>query len=232
MDGAIFCIMRRADPLDELLNYNDGAVQSELDRITKMAARERGEEPALVDTRPESTEEAALDGLESEFCVALQSCSLKQDDIKNMTSDTEEILKDFQEKAAKLVAQSVRLIDGSLKDVEVSQQLRMSHIGRMDATNFKDGSLVIFYDVKASGEQHRRPALRPPVFDKKSLDRLMSLALTSRLPELPKGVKKEEQPPPELEPNTVVVLMDAFREGNAHGLLSSLRVNDKVRPCV
>lgn len=222
------CVMRRPDPLDELLTYNDEAIKKELDRIASMSASERGETVPIVavDTLP-------VDGADSEFtgeyAVAIQSSVLKPADVANLTTDVEEVIKDFQDKATKAVSQSIRLIDGSLSDKEVLQQLRMSHVGKFDSSTLKDETVVILYDVKSSGEQARRPMLRPPAFRKQHIDRLLPMALLSREPETKKPEDGDDEEVT-IRPKEVVVLLDAFREGNASSLLSSVKLGDQAQP--
>lgn len=214
--------MRRADPLEELLTYNDNAVQQELDKITAAAATERGEEPAAVDAQPEHlADDHGSEG--ADFKVAIQSNLIKVADVRQLSDENVDIIKEFQEKATKLVAQMIRLIDGSLPDKEILQQLRMSHVGKLDSDSLTDGTVGIFYDVKASGESQRRPQIRPPGFRKTHIDKLVTLGLRSRVPD---PAKESEETA--IRKNEVVILMDAFREGNSSSILSAVKIGDKV----
>jgi hypothetical protein len=218
-DSTLLYVVKKQqqDAVDQLSKCNEGHIETEFKAIADMTARERGEEPLLVDTRPSTADDEEPD----EFLVALQSNSLTRDHLGALCSEHEDIIKEHQEKASKLVAQLVRLIDGSLPDKEVLQQLRMSHVGKFNTADLDSGSLMIFYDVKVSGEDAKRPMLRKPSLRKSHLDRVMQLALKSRMAE---GSDELTTIPP----NEVVLITDAGREGNAMALLSCLKLNDQA----
>ena len=117
----------------------------------------------------------------------------------------------------------IRLIDGSLSDKEVLQQLRMLHVGRLDSDSLTDTTVGIFYDVKASGESQRRPQIRPPGFRKTHIDKLVALGLRSRTPDPAKEAEETA-----IRKNKVVVLMDAFRGGNSSSVRLAAKIGDKV----
>ena len=127
--------------------------------------------------------------------------------------------------ASKLVATLCRLINSNLSDKEVLHQLRTSHIGRLD-TDELSGMLVIFYDVKASGEDAKRPAHRRAALRKGHLDRMMNLVLSSRTPaesaDTLTAIKQKE----------AILIFDAGREGNTSSLLSSIKIGDQALLCV
>jgi hypothetical protein len=81
--------------------------------------------------------------------------------------------------------------------------------------------VVIWYDVKASGEDAKRPAHQRAAFRKNHLDRMMAMTLESRSAPNSDGLA-------ELPKREVVLLFDACREGNMNGLLSSIKVGDKA----
>jgi hypothetical protein len=173
-DGTLVFVSKKANPLDELPSVPENTPTNELDNITALTATERGEEPQAVDTLPCGSD----DPDHGEFAVVLQSSSLTMTHVDNLTSENQDVVKDHQEKASKLVAQLIRLIDGSLPDKEVLGQLRMSHINRHNFDG-ATGYLIMFYDVKSAAEDAKRPVNRKPAVRKAHLDRLMSLTLQS-----------------------------------------------------
>ena len=213
-DATLLYVLKKADPLSAILSINEDGLLGEFKLLTDMAARERGEEPAMVDTRPSTVNEP-----ESDFLVALQSNSLTRDHIDTLSAEHEDVIKEHQTMASKLVAQLVRLIDSSLLDKEVLQQLRMSHVGKLNTAGLPSGALLIFYDVKVSSEDAKRPMLRKPALRKSHIDRLMQLALKSRTPD---GSDEMTS----LPKNEVILITDAGRDGNASALMSSVKLND------
>ena len=215
-DGTLLYALKKVDSVDCLTMANEERISTEFKLITDMAAAERGDEPLLVDTRP-----SMVDGTEpDEYLVALQSNSLTRDHIVMMSPEHEDVIKEHQEKASTLVAQLIRLIDGSLPDKEVLQQLQMSHVGKLNTDELVSGSLMIIYDVKSSGEDAKRPMLRKPALRKPHIDRLMQLALKSRLVDVTAAIPQNE----------VILITDGGRDGNSAALLSSVKISDQVPP--
>ena len=78
----------------------------------------------------------------------------------------------------------------------------------------------MFYDVKAAGEDSRRPVERKPALRKAHLDRLVKIVLSAR------SVSGNF----EIRPTDFYCLLDAGRHGNALSLTSSLKDDgDKAR---
>jgi hypothetical protein len=183
-----------------------------------LTATERGEEPHAVDTLPCGSDDAD----HGEFTVVLQSSSLTSTHVDNLTSENQDVVKDHQDKAVKLVSQLVRLIDGSLPDKEVLSQLRMSHINKHNFDG-ATGYLIMFYDVKGAGEDAKRPNNRKPAIRKMHLDRLMGLTLQSR------SVDGEDHIT-SLGSHDAIMILDAGRDGNAAPLMSSIKIGDQPQP--
>jgi hypothetical protein len=219
-DNTLLYALKKPGSIDLLSKANDEHIETEFKMITEMAARERGEEPLLVDTRLSTVD----DEEPVEFLLALHSTSLTRNHMETLCTEHEDVIKDHQEKASKLVAQLIRLIDGSLPDKDVLQQLRQSHVGQFNTATLETGSLMIIYDVKVSAEDAKRPMLRKPSLRKSHLDRIMQLALTSRTPD---GVDELTTIPQ----NEVILITDAGRDGNATALLSSVKINDQAPFC-
>jgi hypothetical protein len=198
--------MRTNSPIDRLYDFNDGALRVALDEIKWMTMKERGEDPVPVDTRP--TAEDDTHAADLGFYVAVQSKIINKEELGKAPREDLDVVREYQEMASKYVTHWVRLIDASLPAKEVVNQLRLSHVGKLDSTTMESGSVLIWYDVKASGEDAKRPAHRRPVFRKKHLDKMMSNVLESR--SAPEGERLTQLPARE-----VVLLFDACREGNS-----------------
>ena len=211
-------VSKKASPLDELLAINDDTLKTEFDRMSQLTAAERGDEPQAVDTLPCGSDDTD----HGEFAVVLQSSSLTSTHVDNLTAENQDVVKDHQEKAVKLVSQLVRLIDGSLPDKEVLSQLRMSHVNKhnFDGSN---GYLIMFYVVKSAAEDAKRPSNRKPAVRKMHLDRLMGLTLQGR------SVDGEDHIT-SLGSHDAIMIMDAGRDGNATPLLSSVKIGDQAHP--
>lgn len=219
-DGAHLSAMRTTCSLEKIYEYNDGALQSILDECKATAARERGEEPATVTVAPPLADYDDPSSETSQFAIALKSDSLRLDDLLTVSHDTRAIIMDHQEAASTRVSEFARLLSGSIKDDALLKHMRESHVGTVSAADLQNGCILIAYDVKASGEDSKRPAYRQPAFRKTHLTRLMSLALQCRLP--PDAVRTE------LAKHEVVALFDAGRDGNAAALLSQVRIGDQA----
>lgn len=221
-DGVFLAALRAAgtERIDRLLAHNDNALKAEFQEIKTLAAKERGEEPEFVDTRlaDDDMDEAAKN---ADFLVALHANVLQTGDITKLSDESGDIIKDHQEMAAKHVATLVRLINGSLPDKDVLEALRLSHIGKLNTDDMAQSMLLIMYDVKSSGEDARRPTYRRPSLRKPHLDRMMQLALQSRMPDPSTDLDK-------LRKNEAIVIFDAGRDGNTTALLSSIKVGDQV----
>ena len=211
-------VSKKANPLDELLPVHENTLKNEFDNITALTATERREEPQAVDTPPCGSD----DPDHGEFAVVLQSSNLTMTHVDNLTAENQDVVKDHQDKASKLVAQLIRLIDGSLPDKEVLGQLRMSHINRHNFDG-ATGYLIMFYDVKSAAEDAKRPANRKPAVRKAHLDRLMSLTLQSRSADGEDNITS-------LGSHDAIMIMDAGRDGNASPLLASVKIGDQAHP--
>jgi hypothetical protein len=190
-------------------------IKEALASITKQSAVDRGE---VVDSRASiCTTDATSETYDTDFLIALQSGSLKADHVTCLEEDEMAIIKEHQEMSVKLVQMNVKLIDGSLPDKDIITLMGSSTIGTFDG-----GNVIIFYDVKASGEDAKRPEVRKPQLRKMHLERTIKLALHSRTPdEL------------HIRDSDFFVLLDGGRHGNAGSILGSLKDDtDKAMPPV
>ena len=220
-DGTMLTVMKCPSSLDRLLSHNDDSLKNAFEEIKTLTAKERGEEPLPVDTQPSADE--AHDNID--FLVAIQSNSLSASDLVKISEESSDIVKEHQEMASKLVATLCRLINSNLSDKEMLHQLRTSHIGRLN-TDELNGMMVMFYDVKASGEDAKRPAHRRATLRKGHLDRMMQLVLSSRTP------AESADKLTAIKPKEAILIFDAGREGNTSGLLSSIRIGDQALLCM
>ena len=210
-DPTLRTTMRKPDSLNETLAID--VIKDALSAITKQSAVERGE---VVDSRASlENAEDAEDTVDVDFLIALQSGSLKVDHVTSLEEDESAIIKDHQELAIKLVQMNIKLIDGSLPDKDIVSLMRSSTIGTFDG-----GNVLIFYDVKASGEDAKRPDTRKPQLRKSHLERSIKLALHCRTPD---HIHIHE--------SDFFVLMDGGRHGNTSTLIGSLKDDaDKAMP--
>lgn len=151
-DTTLLYTLKQPGSVDLLLKANGARIETELKLITDMAARERGEEPLLVDTHQSTVGADEPD----EFLIALQSTNLTRGRLEPSCNDHEYVINDHHEKASMLIAQLIKLVDGSLPDKDVLRHLRQSHVGKFNPANLDTGSLLIIYDVKVSGEDANR----------------------------------------------------------------------------
>jgi len=202
--------MRKIDPVDSTMAAEQ--IAEALDAVTKQSTVERGE---VVDSRAAIEKNDEEENVSIDVMIALQSGSLKADCVTNLEEDDSSVIKEHQESAAKLVQMSVKLIDGSLPDKDIITILSSSSIGK-----FTDGNVIIFYDVKASGEDAKRPEVRKPMLRKAHLERMIKLALHCRTPD---DIAIRE--------TDFFVLMDGGRHGNAGTLTGALKDDsDKATP--
>jgi hypothetical protein len=195
--------MRKLDSVDSTLAAE--VVADALSAVTKQSAVERGE---VVDSRaPLDKPEDGDEGLSIDFMIALQSGSLKSERVTTLEEDDSAVIKEHQDLAAKLVQMNVKLIDGSLPDKDIITLMSSSTIGK-----FSDGNVIIFYDVKSSGEDAKRPEVRKPMLRKTRLDRSVKLALHCRTPD-DIGIRETD----------FFVMMDGGRHGNTSTLTGSLK---------
>ncbi len=203
--------MRKLDSVDSTLAAE--VIADALAAVTKQSAVERGE---VVDSRaPLDKPDDAEDTLDIDFMIALQSGSLKSERVTNLEEDDSAVIKEHQDLAVKLVQMNVKLVDGSLPDKDIITLMGSSTIGR-----FCDGNVIIFYDVKASGEDAKRPEVRKPMLRKPHLDRSVKLALHCRTGD-----------DISIRDTDFFVMMDGGRHGNAGTLTGSLKDDaDKAMP--
>lgn len=201
-DALLRATSRRPDSIDATLTAE--VIADALSAVTKQSAMERGE---VVDSRAsiEKADDAAI--VDVDFMIALQSGCLKADTVVDLEDDDSAVIKEHQDLAVKLVQMNVKLIDGSMSDKDVLAQMSASTIGK-----FGDGNVIIFYDVKASGEDAKRPEVRKPVLRKSHLDRSVKLALHCRTPD-----------DLVIRDTDFFVMMDGGRHGNSGTLMGSLK---------
>jgi hypothetical protein len=181
------------------------AVKDALSSIAKQSVVERSE---VVNNRTSmDTMYDTANTLDTGFLIALQSGSLTADHVMRLTDDESAIIKEHQNVAAELVQMNVKLIDGSLPDMDIITLMRSSTIGAFDG-----GNVVIFYDVKASGEDADQPATLKAQLRTTHLDRSIKLALHSRTPDNL-----------HIRDSDFVVLMDAGRGHDRDTLIGSLK---------
>ena len=203
--------MKRTEPIADVLD-ND-VIKLALENITKQAKLERGEP---IDTRAHMTSDETDAAPSDEFLVALQAGNLTVDHVNKMADEDTNIVKEHQDLAIRHVQINVKLVDGSMGDRDIISAIKLSSFGAFDS-----GNLLILYDVKASGEDARRPELRKAALRRTHLDRLVKLALRSRADGSDEALA--------IQQSDILVFFDAGRHGNAHSLLGSLKDdNDKA----
>jgi hypothetical protein len=196
-------MMRRPNSLNQALATY--AIATALSSIAKQSAVERSE---VVNNRTSmGTPYDTANNLDTGFLIALQSGSLNADHVMSLTDDESAIIKEHQDVAAKLVQMNVKLIDGSLPDTDIITLMMSSTIGAFDG-----GNVVIFYDVKASGEDADQPATCKALLRMTHLDRSIKLALHSRTPNNLR-----------IRDSDFFVLMDAGRGHDRDTLIGSLK---------
>lgn len=199
---------KKADPIVETLGCE--TIKELFERIKKHVKEERGE---ILDIRPQLTD--TENPIDVDFGVALQSGSLSVDHVSSLEEDASNIVKEHQDMAARTVQMNTKFLDGSLKPDAIISAIKTSTFG-----NFDSGNLIVFYDVKAAGEDSRRPDERKPALRKAHLDRLVKIVLSAR------SVSGNY----EIRPTDFYCLLDAGRHGNALSLTSSLKDDgDKAR---
>jgi hypothetical protein len=103
---------------------------------------------------------------------------------------------------------NVKLVDGSMSDTEVMNSIKTSTVGQFD-----HGNLLVFYDVKAAGEDSEQPDVRKPGIRKQHVDRMVKVALRCRSP---------DHTAMNIRPSDFYVLFDGGRRGNMGTLLGLL----------
>jgi hypothetical protein len=152
------------------------AINTALSSIVNQSAVERGE---VVDNRMSmGTMCDTSDTLDIDFLIAVQSGCLTTDHITSLDTEASAIIKEHQAMAVDLVQMKVKLVDGSLPDTDI-----IALMGSSNASSFDNGdNVMIFYDVKASGEDLHWPEMYTAQLRKTHLDRSIKLARYSRTP--------------------------------------------------
>ena len=213
-DGALRTALKRPTPMLEVLENE--VIKLALESITNQSKLERGEP---IDTRVQLVT-GENDGEPSDdFIVALEAGNLTVDHVNKMGDDDTNIVKDYQDAAIRHVQMNVKLVDGSMADRDIISAIKMSSFG-----NFDGGNMLIFYDVKSSGEDARRPDLRKATLRRPHLDRLVRLVLRSRLGDSDGDLF--------IQQSDIFVFFDAGRHGNVHSFMGSLKnEDDKAVAC-
>lgn len=201
-DSSLRNSLKRPDSVADALSSE--TIKELISDITKKSAEERGE---VLDNP--STIEPVEHEEDVDYLIALQSGSLKTitaERLGKLEQDEADTLKDHQDLAVRQLQMGVRLIDGSLPDKEI-----IASIQKIDSTI---GNLLIFYDVKASGEDAKRPESRKPQLRKVHLDRSVRVALRART---------QDPDVLQLPDSDVFVFLDAGRHGNTGSLIGSLK---------
>ena len=210
-DPSLRTSLKRPEPMADVLDNE--VIKLALENITKQARLERGEP---IDTRAHMTSDETDAAPSDEFLVALQAGNLTVDHVNKMADEDTNIVKEHQDLAIRHVQINVKLVDGSMGDRDIISAIKLSSFGSFDG-----GNLLILYDVKASGEDARRPELRKAALRRTHLDRLVKLALRSRADGSDEALA--------IQQSDILVFFDAGRHGNAHSLLGSLKDdNDKA----
>jgi hypothetical protein len=198
---------KKADPIVETLGCE--TIKELFERIKKHVKEEWGE---ILDIRPQLTD--TENPIDVDFSVAHQVGSRSVDHVSAL-EDASNIIKEHQDMAARTVRMNTKFLDGSLKPDAIISAIKASTF-----SNFDSGNLIVFYDVKAAGEDSRRPDERKPALRKAHLDRLVKIVLSAR------SVSGNY----EMRPPDFSCLLDAGRHGNALSLTSSLKDDgDKAR---
>ena len=213
-DGALRTAQKRPEPILEVLEQE--VVKLVLENITKQSKLERGEP---LDTRVQLVPDEDDGKPGDDFIVALEAGNLTVDHVSKMCDDDTNIVKDHQDLAIRHVQMNVKLVDGSMADRDIISAIKMSSFGTFDG-----GNLLIFYDVKSSGEDARRPDRRKAALRRQHLDRLVRLVLRSRLGDSDGDLF--------IQQSDIFVFFDAGRHGNVHSFMGSLKnEDDKAVAC-
>ena len=203
-DGSLKNSVRNDKSVEEALAVED--FQEVLDKIEEQAEADKTCEKALhisdvEDHLPE------LPAPVAEVC-RLSIGSAEAQKLTETDVGERELLSEFTSLAARMVAERIKLVDGKASETTLADIIRESAVGKVrgDAS----GSAVIVYDTKLSGEDKKRPALRPPVVRKPHLDKMVRAVLRSRL---------SPTEPLRLSPGDVSCMCDGGRD--AHHLLMS-----------
>jgi hypothetical protein len=197
--------MKKADAIVEAVGTD--VLKDALDSVTRHATEERGE---VVDSRaPRPSADEGANSVDIDFLVALQSGSLTVDHVTALAEDDTAIIKEHQEMATRFVQMNAKLVDGSMSDKEVMNAIKTSTFGQFD-----NGNLLVFYDVKAAGEDSKRTDVRKPAIRKLHVERMIRLALRCR---------STDETTMNIRPSDFYVLMDGGRHGNSGTLLGSLK---------
>jgi len=214
-DGTLRTALKRPEPILEVLEHE--VVKLVLENITKQSKLERGEP---LDTRVQLVPDEDDGKPSDDFIVALEAGNLTVDHVSKMCDDDTNIVKDHQDLAIRHVQMNVKLVDGSMADRDIISAIKMSSFGTFDG-----GNLLIFYDVKSSGEDARRPDRRKAALRRPHLDRLVRLVLRSRLGDSDGDLLFIQQ-------SDIFVFFDAGRHGNVHSFMGSLKnEDDKALAC-
>jgi hypothetical protein len=214
-DGTLRTALKRPEPILEVLEHE--VVKLVLENITKQSKLERGEP---LDTRVQLVPDEDDGKPSDDFIVALEAGNLTVDHVSKMCDDDTNIVKDHQDLAIRHVQMNVKLVDGSMADRDIISAIKMSSFGTFDG-----GNLLIFYDVKSSGEDARRPDRRKTALRRPHLDRLVRLVLRSRLGDSDGDLLFIQQ-------SDIFVFFDAGRHGNVHSFMGSLKnEDDKAVAC-
>lgn len=127
--------------------------------------------------------------------------------VRNLAEEKQEIVAEHLELARRVVAETVKLVDGSDKDSTLVSVIRASPVGQIRGG--EAGCVLIHYDVKLAGEVSNIPQYRSPPARKLHVDKLVRAVLRSRLsPEAPLA----------LSPGDVFMLFDGGKP-MTHSLL-------------
>lgn len=203
-DTTLRTSLKRTDSVADALGSE--TIKPLIDDIARKSADERGE---VLDTASHIVPAESDTPDDSHYLIALQSGSLRSltvDHLVKMEHDDADTIKEHQDLAVRHLQMGVRLIDGSLPDKEIILAFQKVDAGI--------GNLLIFYDVKASGEDSKRPESRKPMLRKVHLERSVKMALRSR---------NQDPDVYHLLDSDIFVFLDAGRHGNTGSLTGSLK---------
>ena len=213
-DGPLKVAVKANRSLDEALDSED--IREALEKIESLGAEE------LAAQKQPAAHEAAEDATVGLPAAAADVCrlSLPQEQFEKLGSlgdDDQDVVAEHAALAARIVAENVRLLDGSDKESTITDIIRQSPVGMLRGS--PEGSILIHYDVKLSGEDAHRPAYRPPALRRPHLEKLVRATLRSRL---------SNEAELAITPGDVFVLFDAGRPGNQNFLTGAFSTETTV----
>lgn len=181
-DGALKCSVKNGHSIEEALDAED--IREEVEEMDRQ----------VVQVQPAVNTLLAAEGPEADSLAGPASAVVKMAlgevqfaKVRNLAEEKQEIVAEHLELARRVVAENVKLVDGSDKDSTLVSIIRASPVGQIRGG--EAGYVIVHYDVKLAGEASSLPQYRSPPARKVHIEKLIRAVLRSRLsPEAPLAI--------------------------------------------